>query len=172
VYKRVGLVAGLAVVVASQVMAQGTSPVQVSSVSLAPTSFKAGTSVTFTVVLQNGPAAYGATGCVGSPYFGVTVNVTDASNNLVWHGYQALTSPLAAGERRTVPVTSAWMVPSSDTASYTVVAWSPMCGSDEFGQTAVLTIGKSCMYSYTPAFKFTPRVPKSELTRPPIILKR
>ena len=162
---------GLALLLAfgTYAVAQGTSPVKVSSVSVSPTSFKAGDNVTITVQLENISAS--PYGCVGGAYFKVAVYVFKASpytvTNQIWSADQVLTTPLAAHERRTVTLTTKWSVPNLDTPSFHVMAWSPVCAPDEFGQNAVLTINKTCVYSYTPTIQFI-RAPLRER----LIIKR
>jgi hypothetical protein len=141
--------------------AQGSSPVQVTGITVSPTTFKGGDQVTITVSLANTSSK--PYGCVGTPYNAVSVYIFKAeahiTTNLVWQNTQVLPGVLAAGERKTVTLSTRWPVPASDVAEWQIVAWSPICAPDEFGQQAVLKIGKECMYRYTPRIQFTPRVP-------------
>jgi hypothetical protein len=169
--RRIALSIALLMAFGTFAMAQGTSPVKIVSVSVSPTSFKAGDAVTVTVQIENTAAT--PYGCVGAGFFKVAAYVFKAAphtvTNQVWSAEQALTTPLAAHERRTVALTTKWTVPNIDTPSFQVVAWSPVCAPDEFGQNAVITIGKSCVYSYSPALTLI-RMPLRE--RLPMMIKR
>jgi hypothetical protein len=149
----------LALLFAVSALAQGTSPVKVSSISVSPTNFKAGDNVTITTQLENTSA--NSYGCTGGAYFAVSVYVFKAAPytvaNQVWQATQALPTALAGHERRTVALTTRWPVGSLDTPSYHIMAWSPVCAPDEFGQSTVLTIPKTCVYSYTPRFEIIRR---------------
>jgi hypothetical protein len=126
--------------------------VKVAAIGISPAQFKAGDQVTLSVTLQNTSASPYA--CVGSTYYGVSVYISKARPstvaNTVFSGHQPLTSPLAAHERRTVTLTTKWTVPSVDTPQFYVQAWGPICGSDEFGNTAEVTIPRVCVYNFTP----------------------
>jgi hypothetical protein len=153
------LVVCLTMLFAVSALAQGTSPVKVSSISVSPTSFKAGDNVTITAKLENTSA--NSYGCTGTTHFAVSVYVFKAApytvTNQVWHATQALPTALAGRERRTVTLTTRWPVGSLDTPSYHIMAWSPVCAPDEFGQSTVLTIPKTCVYQYTPRFQMMRR---------------
>jgi hypothetical protein len=152
VLKKICLSICMTLSLAALALAQGTSPVKVTSIAVAPASFKAGDAVTITVQVEN--SATRPYGCVGTPYFQVSVNIFKAepytTTNMIWQGEQALTTPLAAGERRTVTLSMRWTVPNLDVSSFHVTAWSPLCAPDEFGQFAKVIINKSCVYTYQP----------------------
>jgi hypothetical protein len=163
------LVVCLSLPFAVSALAQGTSPVKINSISVSPANFKAGDNVTITTQLENtSPNTYG---CVGGAYFSVSVYVFKATPytvaNQVWHGSQALPSALAGRERRTVTLTTRWPVGAVDTPSYHIMAWSPVCAPDEFGQNTILTIPKVCVYSYQPRFEFARRpIKELKILRP------
>jgi len=140
----------------------GDSPVEVTSISLSPTSFKAGDTVTVTVKIKN--TATNPYACVGGVFFRVEVHVFKAEPytvaNRVWTATQPLTTPLAAGEIRTVTLASKWTVPNIDTPTFHFQAWGPLCGSDEFGGLAVLKVNKVCVYQYKPHLEFAPKQAK------------
>lgn len=144
-------------------LAQGTSPVKVTGITVAPANLPAGTQATFTVALENaGTKAYG---CVGTPGFAVTVYVFKAkpytTANLVWQGSQSLAAPLNLGERRSVVLATKWTVPATSTASTLyVMAWSPVCAPDEFGQNAQIKLEQECVYTFHPRFTLAPISPK------------
>lgn len=144
-------------------LAQGSSPVKVTGITVAPASLPAGTQATFTVALQNlGTKAYG---CVGTPGFAVHVYVFKAqpytTTNLVWQGSQTLATPLNPGERRSVALAAKWTVPAASTApTLYVMAWSPVCAPDEFGQNAQIKLDQECIYKFQPAFTLAPINPR------------
>ncbi len=157
---------GIALVLSGTVaMAQGSSPVEVTGITVSPATFKGGDQVTLTVSLKN--TSTNPYGCVGTPYNAVTIYVFKAephtTANLVWQNTHALPGVLAGGERKTVTIAARWPVPATDVPEWQIVAWSPVCAPDEFGQRAVLKIGKECMYHYTPRLQLMPRVPIKSL---------
>lgn len=143
--------------------AQGTSPIKVTNISVTPTNLPAGTQATFSVTLEN--SSNKAYGCVGNPGFAVTIYVFKAqpytTANLVWQGTQALTSPMNPGERRNVTLSTKWTVPAAHTApTLFVVAWSPVCAPDEFGQNTQIRLEQECIYTFQPRFTLAPINPK------------
>lgn len=144
-------------------LAQGSSPVKVTGITVTPASLPAGTQATFTVALQNaGTKAYG---CVGTPGFAVHVYVFKAqpytTTNLVWQGSQALTTPLNPGERRSITLATPWTVPPATTApTLYVTAWSPVCAPDEFGQNAQIKLEQECIYKFQRTFTLAPIAPR------------
>jgi hypothetical protein len=134
-------------------VAQGTSAIKVTGISVSPTSLKAGAVATITVNLKNeGVAAYG--GCAGAS---VAVYIFKDQpytvTNQVWQAQQALGSAMAPGSTRPITFTAKWTVPAGDVPTYHIMAWSPVCAPDEFGQTSVLKLNKACVYQYTPKFE-------------------
>jgi hypothetical protein len=134
----------------AMLLAQGTSPLKVTRITISPASVAAGARVAISVSIQNtSTATYGCSG----PNSGVTVYVFKAepysTANKVWETTQPV-APFAAGETRAVPISTQWVVPAGDVESYHIVAWSGVCGSDEFGQQAALKLRKACTYSALP----------------------
>ncbi len=142
-------------------LAQGTSPVAVTGISISPATISPGTNVSITVNLRNG--ATHTYGCGGGA---VTVYVfkgdSDTTANLVFQATQGV-SPMPGGMTSNVTIPTQWTVPAGDVASYRIVAWSPMCAPDEFGQRAQLTLRRSCTYSSIPLI----RLPSVRLQRLP-----
>jgi hypothetical protein len=165
----IGLAAVLSLAMGAQGMAQGTSPIKVNSISVSPTSFKAGDQVTITIQLKNeGTRSYGC----GSFEASVSIFKTKpyTVTNRVWDASQAVTSPMAAGAVQNVTFTSKWTVPNINTTSFHIMAWSPLCAPDEFGQNTIIEIGKECVYKYQPRFEFLAR-PIKPLRKAPLIKK-
>jgi hypothetical protein len=147
--KYIGLVAILLFAFSVPVMAQGTSPVAVTGISVSPDTFKAGDQVTVTIRLKNnGTRSYGCSSFKASVYIFKAAPYT--TTNQVWQASQALPSPMAAGATQSVTFTSKWLVPNANPSSYHVMAWSPVCAPDEFGQSSVIEIDRECVYKYSP----------------------
>jgi hypothetical protein len=166
--KRIAVILCFGLLLGATVLAQGTSPVKVTGISVSPTTFKAGDTVTVTVKLHN--TATKPYDCVGGGHFAVSVYVFKASPytvaNQVWSASQPLTTPLGAGENRTVTLSTKWTVPNIDTSTFHFMAWSPVCAPDEFGQTATLKVNRECVYRYHALFEFK-RVPLKSLQAMP-----
>jgi hypothetical protein len=146
------MIVALTLALGASAMAQGTSPIKVNSINVAPTSFKAGDSVTVTIQLENTRAtSYGCAGMQAAVYAFKAEPYT--TTNEVWRATQPVASPMAANEKRIVTFTTKWTVPNVDAPTFSLLAWSPACAPDEFGQSLVLKINKSCVYSYTPSFQ-------------------
>ncbi len=140
----------------------GDSSVQVTSISVSPTTFKAGDVVTVTVKLKNISA--NPYTCIGGQFYKVTVNVFKAEPytvaNRIWTTTQPLTVPMPGGATQTVTLAQKWTVPNIDTPTYHFQAWGPLCGSDEFGGMAVLKVNKVCVYQYKPHVLVAPKAVK------------
>jgi hypothetical protein len=117
--------------------AQGSSPIQVNQITLNPSTFKAGDAVSVTVALKNtSTATYGCSG------YKMSLNVFKAEpftvTNEIWSAAQALNTPMAPGETRSVTFAAKFPAPNSSFPVITFQVWSPICGPDEFGQVAYL----------------------------------
>lgn len=142
-------------------LAQGTSPVAVTGISINPATVSPGTNVTITVNLRNGATTtYGCSGGALTVY--VFKGDQDTTVNQVFSASVGV-SPLPSGVTSNVPIPTQWTVPAGDVPSYRIVAWSPTCAPDEFGQRAALTLRRSCTYSATPLLK----LPALKLQRRP-----
>jgi hypothetical protein len=162
--KHLPLVVALGLVFSANAMAQGTSPIKVNSISVSPTNFKAGDSVTVTLQLENTRASgYGCAGMQASIHAFKAEPYT--VTNQVWNATQAVGGAMAANEKRNVTFTTRWNVPNVDAPTWHLMAWSPACPPDEFGQNAVLKIGKSCTYTATPTIRLL-RLPPQQLHMP------
>lgn len=134
-------------IVPALLFAQGTSPIKVAGISISPASVAAGGRVTITAKLQN--TATRTYGCTG-PNFNAAVYVFKADQyttvNQVFATTQS-TTPFTAGETRSVTFPTPWTVPAGNVETYHILVWSPLCAPDEFGQTGVLKLRRSCTYS-------------------------
>lgn len=162
--RRIGFVTIVALACSGLALAQGTSPVKVTGITVSPTSVQAGTNVTISVNLKNeGTAAYG---CVGSEWMKAAVYIFKAQpytvDNQIWQGSQALTANLAPGESKRVTLAAKWTVPNLDIPTFHIMAWSPVCAPDEFGQSAVLKLNKACVWRALPKFEFV-KMPLKEI---------
>lgn len=119
--------------------------VKVTRITISPTSVAAGASVAISVTLQNNSTV----GCSGSLAVFVYNAEPYSATGEVWRATQPL-APFAAGETRAVPISTPWVVPVGDVDSYHIMAISGVCGSDEFGQSAVLKLRKTCTYTSLP----------------------
>jgi hypothetical protein len=133
-------------------VAQGTSPIKVTGISVSPTSFNAGNAVTITVKLKNGgTASYGCAGTTVAVY--IFKDQPYTVTNQVWQAQQPLGAAMAAGSTRSITFTAKWTVPAGDTPTYHIMAWSPVCAPDEFGQNSVVKINRTCVYKYVPKYE-------------------
>jgi hypothetical protein len=146
--KKISLILLVLLLIAGNVLAQGTSPVKVNKLTVTPSSFKAGDVLTFTIEIQN--TSRNTYGCVGGSYFKVYLYVFNADrmhvDNLLWKTEQTLTSPLAPGEKRTITFSSKWTVPKICPEKIVFVGWGPMCAPDEFSQMAKIIFNQTCLY--------------------------
>lgn len=133
-------------------VAQGVSPVKVNKIVVSPSPFKVGDALTFTVEIEN--TSNSTYGCVNTLGFIVQISVfkSDTSEkNLIWVGSQKLTTPLSAGEKRTVTLTSKWKVPPEvvDINKIIFRAYGPACAEGDLliQQNAELTCYRSCSFA-------------------------
>jgi hypothetical protein len=128
------------------VFSQGSSPVEVKTISLSPTTFKSGDNVTVTVTLHN--ASTNAYSCSGmKAYLYVFKAKPYLVTNRIWSSEQAIgVTSMAAGESRTATFTQKFTVPAQNYPQLFFNAWGPICAPDEFGQSASLTVGQECVY--------------------------
>ena len=156
----------LLLILPSTVFSQGSSPVEVKSISLTPTTFKSGDNVTINVTLHN--ASTKVYGCAGMKvWLWVYKAKPSTTTNQIWSAEQALgVASMAAGETKTVTFTQKFTVPTQNYPQLIFNAWGPVCAPDEFGQMASLVVGQECMYKVSSIFEFAPR------TRIPKLIKK
>lgn len=134
----------------AMLLAQGMSALKITRITISPASVAAGARVAISLNVQNtSTATYGCSG--GNSAFVVQVFNAEPyrATGQVWRATQPL-APFAAGETRAVPISTPWLVPVGDAAIYHILAYSGVCGSDEFGQSAVLKLRKTCTYTSLP----------------------
>ncbi|HDP94999.1 MAG TPA: hypothetical protein ENN40_06530 [Candidatus Aminicenantes bacterium] len=132
----------------TSVVAQGTSSVKVTDISLSPTTFKAGDLVTVKVTLRNeATATYGCNGMEAAVYAFKAKPFT--VSNQLWQAKQGV-APMTAGATKEVTFSAKFTVPSGDYPVLYFMAWSPVCAPDEFGQTAQLEVNQECVYRFRP----------------------
>ncbi|MBN1196602.1 MAG: hypothetical protein JXA62_04275 [Candidatus Aminicenantes bacterium] len=132
----------------TSVVAQGTSSLKVTDITLSPTTFKAGDLVTVKITLRNDTSAtYGCSGMEAVVYAFKAKPFT--VSNQLWQAKQGV-APMAAGATKEVTFSTKFTVPSGNYPVLYFLAWSPVCAPDEFGQTAQLEVDQECVYRFHP----------------------
>ena len=150
----------LGVALAGPVWAQGTSPIQVTSINLEPASFNAGDRVTIKIGLKNGGAAATA---AGMAYVDIFKADTWLASDAVFHAEQPIAA-MAAGATRTVTFAARWTVPGLDVPAYFVRA-AAIDPPNEFGNPKSARYLRSCAYSRPAALVTLPVLRLREISK-------
>ncbi len=129
-------------------------------ISVTPANFRARDVLTISCEIENrGNTPYG---CMGASTFCVFLTVLNSptSTSPLWNAAEALRTPLAPGERRTITFSRRWGIRDYSNAQLVFVVGAPYCNVDEQPAGASVTYTLNCAYS-APAWREMPNWSKS-----------